>query len=104
MVSNLASYPWSSYGVHGMGRQDPLLTPLPVWQTLARDEAKRQAHWREWVHTPFTEAELAALRRSVVSGRPFGSEPWTQRMARMLGIRLDGRKRGRPLKEKVKVN
>jgi putative transposase len=87
-----------------MGRDEPLLTPLPIWESLGKDEAKRQAYWRDWVHTPFTEPELAAVRRSVVSGRPFGSEAWTDRMARLLGLRPEGRKRGRPRKEDVKMN
>jgi hypothetical protein len=103
MVSSLASYPWSSCRVHGMGRTDPLLTRLPVWETLARDDARRQAYWREWLHTPITEAELAAVRRSVVSGSPFGTAPWTERMAGLLGLRLDESKRGRP-KKAAKMN
>lgn len=74
MVSDLASYPWSSYRVHGMGASDPLLTPLPVWATLAKDEVKRQAYWREWLHTPLSEAEFSAVRRSVLSGRPFADQ------------------------------
>jgi hypothetical protein len=33
-----------------------------------------------------TEAELAALRRSVARGLPYGSAAWTQRTARRLGV------------------
>jgi putative transposase len=55
MVSNLASYPWSSYRVHGMGRSDPLLQRLPAWETLAKHDAARAAYWRQWVHTPLTQ-------------------------------------------------
>jgi len=102
MVSNLASYPWSSYRVHGMGGSDPLLTPLPIWESLGKQEARRQAYWREWLHTPFREAELGAVRRSVVTGRPFGST-WTRRVAGLLGLGLEERRRGRPKKE-AKMN
>jgi putative transposase len=103
MVSNLASYPWSSYRVHGMGGSDPLLTPLPIWESLGKQEARRQAYWREWLHTPFREAELGAVRRSVVTGRPFGSTAWTRRVAGLLGLGLEERRRGRPKKE-AKMN
>jgi hypothetical protein len=41
------SYPWSSYRVHGMGRSDPLLQRLPVWETLAKHDAARAAYWRQ---------------------------------------------------------
>jgi hypothetical protein len=77
---------------------DPLLTRLPVWDTLGKDERARQAYWRQWVHTPLGEKELAAVRRSVVSSRPFGSVTWTECMARLLGIRVEERKRGWPKK------
>jgi putative transposase len=37
--------------------------------------------WRRYVQSVETEAELAALRRSVGRGIPFGEEPWQQRTA-----------------------
>ena len=98
MVADLASYPWSSYRVHGMGRTDPLLGRLPVWETLGKDETTRQAYWRQWLHTPLTEPELRALRRSVVSGRPYGSASWVEGTSRTLGLQGAERKRGRPTK------
>src|ERR1700694_5201736 len=42
MVADLASYPWSSYRSHGMGHPDPLLSPLPAWHGLGRDETARK--------------------------------------------------------------
>jgi putative transposase len=102
LVTDLASYPWSSYRVHGMGLTDPLLVLLPVWSTLERDEAMRQAYWRKWVHTPLTDKELSALRRAVVSGRPYGAESWAKRTAEALGIALSSRPRGRPRKQPEK--
>jgi putative transposase len=102
MVRDLASYPWSSYGYHGLGRAEPLLTPLPVWLALKRTAAERHAFWRQWVHAPLTEAELTAVRHSVVSGWPYGSEGWTDRMSRALGLRREPRPRGRPRKQDKK--
>jgi putative transposase len=43
--------------------------------------------------------ELAAVRRSVVRGQPFGSEAWTRRTAHRLGLAHTLRQRGRPKKE-----
>src|ERR1700730_6735261 len=57
MVADLAGYAWSSSLAHGLGRQDPLLSPLPGWDAGGRDEAARPSHWRTWVHTPLTERE-----------------------------------------------
>ncbi len=98
MVTDLASYPWSSYPVHGMGRADPLVGALPCWAQLRATESARQAYWRKWLHTPLTERELTAIRRSITTGRPYGSEAWTTKIARRLGLRLTSRPRGRPKK------
>ncbi len=98
MVTTLAGYPWSSYLVHGLGKTDPLLSRLPVWDKLGKDIVQRQASWRDWVHTPLTERELAAVRQSLVSGKPFGNSAWTEQMIRSLGLRFEARQRGRPRK------
>ena len=94
LVTDLAQYPWSSYHVHGRGDANPLLSPLPRWAELGRSEAERQGYWRQWVHLPLTERELAAVRRPVTSGRPYGSVPWTAATAEAIGLRLTGRPRG----------
>jgi putative transposase len=98
MVQDLAAYPWSSYAYHAMGRPDPLLSELPGWERLGASAAARQARWREWVHTPLTERELEAVRRAVVTGRPFGASGWVEAKARQLGLPLERRPRGRPRK------
>jgi putative transposase len=104
MVADLAAYPWSSYGLHGLGRADPLVCQAPVWEGLAKTESARQAYWRKWVHKPITERELTLLRRAVTSGRPFGDESWVTRMAATLTINLAPRPRGRPRKHSRKMN
>src|SRR5262245_48520129 len=78
IVGDLPDYPWTSYSAHGLGQANLLLREVPVWSRLGATEAARQAYWRRWVHAPLTEKELAALRRSVTTGRPFGGETWCQ--------------------------
>ena len=72
------------------------MATLPAYDALSRDAARRQARWRKWVHTPLRERELAAVRRSLVSGRPYGAEAWVQATAAALGLPLSQRPRGRP--------
>ena len=52
--------------------------------------------WRQHVQSPQTEAELEALRRSVVRGCPFGEASWQERTAKRLGLQSTLRPRGRP--------
>ena len=66
---------------------------LAAWPT------PRPAHWIEHVNTPQTEAELNALRRCINRGSPFGSESWSERTVRRLGLETTLRPRGRPKKQ-----
>jgi putative transposase len=100
MIADPDEYRWSSFQQHGMGRDDPLLSPFREWDKLGRTEAERRKRWRAKLRAVQGGPELDAVRRSLRSGRPFGAEDWTQRMAKRLGIELNPRPRGRPPKEK----
>ena len=76
--------------LRGSAADKRLLAPWPV---------PRQAGWLEHVNTPQTEAELAAVRRSVNRGIPFGSDSWTTQAIRRLGLESTLRPRGRPRSE-----
>ena len=52
--------------------------------------------WRQQVNQPQTDAEVAALRRSVNRGAPFGQPDWTKRIVKRLGLEVTIRPRGRP--------
>jgi len=98
LMSIYVAYPWSSYAAHALGELNLLLSELPCWSLVGTTEEGRQVHWRTWVQTPLSERELAGVRRSVTSGRPFGAAPWVEIMAATLGVRLEARPRGRPRK------
>jgi len=63
----------------------------------------RAEHWRWsslWQRCHATESELAALRRSVLRGAPYGDEVWQKLTAKALGLESALRRPGRPRKEK----
>jgi putative transposase len=99
MVRDAADYPWSSYQHHGLGAPDPLLSPLPQWDELGRTPGERRSRWRAKVHAAQSDRDLAAVRRAVQTGRPYGEQRWVERMARTLDIPLAARPRGRPRKQ-----
>jgi putative transposase len=88
LVERAEQWRWSSLWrrTHGGAA---LLDEGPV--PLPRD-------WLQHVQSPETEAELAALQRSVVRGAPFGAESWQERTAQRLGLQSTLRARGRPRK------
>lgn len=69
---------------------------------LSRGPVPIPSNWLQQVHEPQTEAELAALRRSVYRGTPFGGPRWTQRAAKELGLEFTLHPRGRPRKTSQK--
>jgi putative transposase len=48
----------------------------------------------EYVNQPETEAELSALRRSLVRGARYGGERWRKETAQRLGLQSTLRRRG----------
>ena len=53
--------------------------------------------------TAETEGELAAVRRSVARGAPFGAEDWQQKTAAHLGLQATLRPVGRPPKKRTSL-
>ena len=75
--------------VNGTREDRSLLSEWPV---------PRPRHWIDHVNEAQTEAELQAIRRSVIRGQPFGSPTWTEQVAKRLGLQSAIRPRGRPRK------
>jgi putative transposase len=60
---------------------------------------ERPRRWAALVNGAETEAELAAVRRSVNRGCPLGEKTWTDKMVRRLGLEMTLRPHGRPKKQ-----
>ncbi|MHB1555955.1 MAG: hypothetical protein ACYC61_00610 [Isosphaeraceae bacterium] len=56
----------------------------------------RGASWIEGGNAATTNISVEDMRESVRRGRPFGSETWTQEIARTLELEPSLRRRGRP--------
>jgi putative transposase len=57
--------------------------------------------WTHYVNQPQTEAELEAIRRSVIRGQPYGGDRWIRATARRLGLESTFRPRGRPRRDSL---
>ena len=73
--------------VNGSAEQRKMLTEWPL---------PRPRQWVEHVNRPQSDAELNAIRFSVVRGQPFGSPTWMQQTATIVGLESTIRPRGRP--------
>lgn len=63
---------------------------------LATWPLPRKPSWVDHVNAPQSEAEVAALRRCIERGSPFGNDSWTARTVSRLGLETTLRPRGRP--------
>jgi putative transposase len=70
MVPNPELYEWSSYRAHAYGRQDPLLTPHPLFLALGRTSVDRQHAWQATCSAPIDDDTLITIRRTIQSCRP----------------------------------
>ena len=97
MVVDPAEYPWSSHPARVSARHDSLLDDFPEWEDLGSDEASRRSAWRKHVARALAEPELARVRQSSSTGRPFGTEDWSSKAWVKLGYSISQPKpRGRP--------
>jgi putative transposase len=76
----------------------PIWLPPPLVPWLDPGPVARHAGWLDYVQTPQSAAELAALRKSVVRNRPYGSGTWVERTVQELGLESSLRPPGRPRK------
>jgi putative transposase len=70
MVPSPELYEWSSYRAHAYGRQDPLLTPHPLFLALGRTAVDRQHAWQATCGAPIDDDTLITIRRTIQSCRP----------------------------------
>jgi len=91
LVARAEDWRWSSLWHRGHATGVPWLHDWPV---------PMPERWLQHVNKPESESELAALRRSVMRGAPYGNELWQQQTAKALGLESALRSPGRPRKRK----
>ena len=69
----------------------------PAWYSAG--PVSRGANWLKYVNQAETAAELAALRKCVARGNPYGNERWQRTTVAALGLESTLRPRGRPRKQ-----
>ena len=94
LVDRAEQWRWSSLWrrVHIDRQAEDLLARWPVRPSNLEE-------WLVFVNQPNHEKELAAIRRCTERGSPYGSDSWSCRIAKELGLQHTLRGRGRPGRE-----
>jgi putative transposase len=87
LVGRAEDWPWSSAAALAGEKRAALLHHGPI---------PRNKDWLDWVNQPQSESELAALRKCIERGMPYGNESWQHATAERLGLEASLHPRGRP--------
>lgn len=96
MVARADDYRWSSVHTHVAGARDPLVTPHPAYVALGADPTARAAAYRQWLHAPLDEDELARIRAYMQQEKALGGPRFQAMVSKALNRPVDVRPSGRP--------
>jgi putative transposase len=107
MVAHPSEYPWSSYAINALGKNDSgeLLTPHKEYLLLDSDATKRQSAYRALFKTRISGKTLEEIRESTNKSWVLGSDKFKDQIERKTGRVTSPRARGGDRKsEKFKAN
>jgi len=96
IVTRPSDYRWSSYGHYAGLRNDPLVTPHPLYWQLANTPFAREAAYAELVSQGLSPAQQETLRDSVVKGWALGEAAFVSKLQKQVSRRLHRIPAGRP--------
>jgi putative transposase len=98
------TYPWSSARFHGWGTPNPLLDENPAYASLGATGPQRQGAYRAWLAAGVPTAEWRTIREATQKGLMVGSDKFQREVEAVVGRRLIGERRGRPIKRTGNVS
>lgn len=98
IVPRPEDYAWSSYRYHGVGIDDPLVSPHPEYVSLGAAPLERQRAYRDLFATRLRSEELDEIRDAVNRGWPLARESFSKQIEAALQRAARPPRRGRPPK------
>ena len=96
MVERAADYPWSSYGWHGHGEVNPLISDHPLYDALGSQPVERRRAYRRYFEDSVGDRATEVLREATRRGTAAAGEGFKRRVEAEMGCSLDHRPVGRP--------
>jgi putative transposase len=94
LVTTASAYDWSSYGAHGTGRDDALVSPHHEYLALGRSARARQEAWRGLFAEPMDQRLLDRIRTSTNKAWVLGDGDFCTEIEAKLNRRATPRARG----------
>ncbi len=96
MVAHPAQYRWSSYGTNAEGRPSDIVTPHPLFLSLADDEEERRSRYRALFDEAINDGELQRIREAVNGGIVLGRDEFIDALAVCFRAKATKGRPGRP--------
>lgn len=103
LVAEAADYPWSSHGHYAGLRVDKVVTPHPLFWSLANTPFARETAYTRLVRAGVSADRQQALTDSALTGWALGGERFVAELQRSTPRRVSKEKPGRPGRGKPSV-
>ena len=105
MVEHPVEYPWSSYQRNAMGKPIELLAPHDCYQSLGKDDKKRQEIYKSLFDQEIPDYTLKEIRDAINKAWVLGDDRFKKQIEKQTGRRASPMARGGDRKsEKYKVD
>lgn len=94
MVKDPADYPWSSYRVNGLGRQNKMWSPHKIYQQLGKTADERLSVYRELFTSQLDQNVLQKIRVESNKGLVLGNDKFKREVESLTGRRVTSLKPG----------
>ncbi|NIP71830.1 MAG: transposase [Gammaproteobacteria bacterium] len=101
MVMHPGEYGWSSYAHNGMGKEDLLITPHPLYAALGEDTSQITRAYRELFRSPLASEALHAVREALHQELVLGREGFKDQIEMMTKRQARPGQVGRPRVEEA---
>ena len=98
IVTELASYPWSSYAHHVGSRREAWLTDHPAYWALGNTPFDREVAYQQSVDAALPASLVAEIESATHKAWPLGTAEFRRRLGKLTTRRLEPARRGRPRK------
>jgi putative transposase len=99
LVTEPASYPWSSYHHNALGRKSKLVSPHELYSRLGDDPTSRQSAYRALFEEVLGSDDLGEVRKATHGNTALGTQEFTEQLAQFLRRPITPREVGRPRKQ-----
>lgn len=96
MVKNPAQYRWSSYRCNAQGKNNPLILPHALYQSLGKTKHERCESYKSVFKAHIDPDDLKDIRASLQTGTPLGNELFKEKIEKKLKTKVGQARRGRP--------